>query len=630
MLTMNEDLASVFSALSSLKVGVIGDFTIDAYFDLETQTGERSLETGKPVHYGAGPKTSLGGAGNLVQNLHALGIQDIVPFGIYSNDVWGREMIYQLQALDIDTTSMVCQQDGWDSCTYVKPMLRQEEQSRIDFGFHNMPHEGSMKKIFDSLEDMLPSLDVLLVNRQLTSPLLSGKSIQRISGLAEDYKDCSFFADLREGGQHLQNMTLKVNIEEAAAILDDPSAGKPGAEAALKMTGRLSGKTGAPILLTRGEGGIIYVADSNEYVAKGIYVSGEKDIVGAGDTALSAFSVSLSAGASPDTALKIANLAAAVTISKLGETGVASPEEIMGLQEDYSYIYHPAKATDRRKAQFAEGTDIEIVEPLNRQDAPIQHVIFDNDGTISTLRQGWESVMRPVMIKSICGDQSNNISAERLEKISESVCRFIDESTGIQTIVQMQGLVEMICREGLVPEYQIKSAGEYKAIYLDALMKTVSERIRRLKKGERTASDFTINGAVAMAKRLHEKDIRLYMASGTDQKDVKAEASALGYAELFREGIYGSKGNEIGDAKKIVIRRILQKNPARGENLMIIGDGPVEMREGRKVGALCVGIASDEIRRYGLNETKRTRLIRAGAHVVIPDFSQQEELLSMV
>ena len=63
---------------------------------------------------------------------------------------------------------------------------------------------------------------------------------------------------------------------------------------------------------------------------------------------------------------------------------------------------------------------------------------------------------------------------------------------------------------------------------------------------------------------------------------------------------------------------------------MVIGDGPVEIIEGRRVGAVCIGVASDEVRRHGLNISKRTRLIRAGAHLVIPDFSQYKELLNKI
>ena len=64
--------------------------------------------------------------------------------------------------------------------------------------------------------------------------------------------------------------------------------------------------------------------------------------------------------------------------------------------------------------------------------------------------------------------------------------------------------------------------------------------------------------------------------------------------------------------------------------LVTFGDGPVEIRETRKRGGRTIGVASDEMKRYGLNESKRTRLIKAGADVIIPDFSQLPELLQLL
>jgi hypothetical protein len=64
--------------------------------------------------------------------------------------------------------------------------------------------------------------------------------------------------------------------------------------------------------------------------------------------------------------------------------------------------------------------------------------------------------------------------------------------------------------------------------------------------------------------------------------------------------------------------------------VVTFGDGPVEIRETNKRGGITIGVASNELRRYGLNESKRTRLIKAGADVVIPDFSQISQLLDLL
>ena len=66
------------------------------------------------------------------------------------------------------------------------------------------------------------------------------------------------------------------------------------------------------------------------------------------------------------------------------------------------------------------------------------------------------------------------------------------------------------------------------------------------------------------------------------------------------------------------------------EHVITFGDGPVEMRETRRRGGYAVGIASDEIRRYGWNDRKRSRLILAGADLLIPDFAEAEALADLI
>jgi hypothetical protein len=76
-----------------------------------------------------------------------------------------------------------------------------------------------------------------------------------------------------------------------------------------------------------------------------------------------------------------------------------------------------------------------------------------------------------------------------------------------------------------------------------------------------------------------------------------------------------------------VLENIIRENGLLGHQFATFGDGPVEMRETERRGGLCIGVASDELRRFGLNLSKRKRLIRAGADVIIPDFSQLGALL---
>ena len=238
--------------------------------------------------------------------------------------------------------------------------------------------------------------------------------------------------------------------------------------------------------------------------------------------------------------------------------------------------------------------------------------------------------MEPVMIKSILGDQYETADTSLFEKVRIRVLDFIDKSTGIQTIVQMEGLVKMVDEFNLVPKEAILDKFGYKEIYNTGLMEMVDKRMSKLKSGQLTVQDFTMKGAVCFLHALKEKGVRIYLASGTDKADVINEAKSLGYDDLFDGGIYGSVGDISKYSKKMVIENIIKVNKLKGNELLVIGDGPVEIKECRKAGGIAIGIGSDEIRRYGLNKEKRSRLIKSGAQIIIPDFSQANELVDLL
>jgi phosphoglycolate phosphatase-like HAD superfamily hydrolase len=338
----------------------------------------------------------------------------------------------------------------------------------------------------------------------------------------------------------------------------------------------------------------------------------------------------LAAGYSPREAAEFANLVAGVTVQKLFITGTASPEEILGMAREANCRYHPELAALPQKARYYRDSKIEIVnEPTGGR--RITHAIFDNDGTISTLRQGWEEVMEPVMIRSILGDQWRQADETGYHRVRERVRGYIDRTTGIQTLVQMLGLVEMVREFGYVPEEQILDEHLYKEIYNRELLQRIDKRINKIRTGELDSVNFTLKNAIDFLQALHKHGVKLYLASGTDQEDVVREAKILGYADLFEGRIYGAIGDVKHEPKKEVLESILADiDLSECEQVVTFGDGPVEIQETRKRNGLAVGVASDEVRRYGLNPVKRSRLVQAGADLIVPDFSQTGKLLEIL
>jgi phosphoglycolate phosphatase-like HAD superfamily hydrolase len=208
---------------------------------------------------------------------------------------------------------------------------------------------------------------------------------------------------------------------------------------------------------------------------------------------------------------------------------------------------------------------------------------------------------------------------------------FIDKTTGMQTLAQMKGLVSLVRRFRCVPESGILDEAGYKKLYNEELSRQVSRRIQKLERGELNVHDCVIKNAPEFLNRLHQRRVVLYLASGTDREDLEREADILGYRSLFGGRIYGAVGDVSFDAKRMVLEKILADiGDASRENILTFGDGPVEIRETHKKGGYAIGVASDEVRRYGLNSAKRTRLIEAGADLVLPDYSQMDRLLEFL
>ena len=255
----------------------------------------------------------------------------------------------------------------------------------------------------------------------------------------------------------------------------------------------------------------------------------------------------------------------------------------------------------------------------------IRHVLFDFDGTISVLREGWERVMAPLMVEMICDGSPPTAEIER------EVADYVDYSTGIVTIEQMQWLAEAVRRHGIARH--ALSAAEYKQIYVDRLMVGVQQRLDRLSPDltgledlSGLQSEMMVAGARSFLAALAGRGLRLYVASGTDHPYMLNEARALGVADYFDGGLYGAIDQDEAHRKERIIQRILDEHDLHGDELLVVGDGPVEIREAVARQALALGVASDEVARSGWNPAKVTRLARAGAHVLVPDLSRGEEL----
>ncbi|MCC7374404.1 MAG: HAD family hydrolase [Verrucomicrobiales bacterium] len=253
----------------------------------------------------------------------------------------------------------------------------------------------------------------------------------------------------------------------------------------------------------------------------------------------------------------------------------------------------------------------------------IRHVLFDFDGTLSIIREGWPQVMVP-MFTEVLPPLPGETEEQRRQLAFEDIMRL----NGKQTIYQMIQLADRVRERGGTPQEPL----DYKHEYLRRLNLRIADRVERLKAGQLSADDLMVHGSRRLLKALQDRGLTLYLASGTDEVYVKQEAALLGLNPVFGPHIYGALDDYKNFSKKMVIDRILRENHIPGDALLAIGDGYVEIQNTKEVGGLAIAVASDEANNgSGKFDTwKHERLKGVGADVVVPDYRDAEALIAAV
>lgn len=254
----------------------------------------------------------------------------------------------------------------------------------------------------------------------------------------------------------------------------------------------------------------------------------------------------------------------------------------------------------------------------------IRVAMFDYDGTISLVREGWQTVMLDYFCEELSKVIDPNI--ESPETLQQHVRAFIDKLTGKPTIYQCLQLAEELKQRGgapLAPEV-------YQDEYLRRLYERIDGRVEQLANGLAQPDDFIVPGARMFLQRLHDAGVIICLASGTDEVSIRKEIELLQLTHFFNGGIFGAKDDQ-AFSKAQVIEHLFQTYNISGSELLGFGDGRVETENVRSVGGYPVGLATiEDAPGTGVNESKRRQLIQAGAKLIIPDFSNTDCLFSFL
>ncbi len=327
-----ERFEKILAGIGSVRVVLVGDLCLDAYWKADMTRSELSRETPHFPLPVVEERYAPGAGGNAAANIAALRPKSITAVGAIGQDWRGDVLLRELSARGIDV-SRVIRHPGRITNAYIKPCRRgiselEYEDPRLDFENFTAQPKDLDEAVMAELEKLSVSVDVLCVSDQFRLGCITDAVREKLAALAS--AGLKIVVDSRYRIGLYSGCILKPNdLEGTAAVGMELRPGDRDLTAYAAAARILSKRAGSPVCMTLGGQGCIAALPVGPAChVPGVGVEPPLDICGAGDTFLAAFSCALAAGAAMEEAAYIANLAASVTVKKLGQTGTASPEEI--------------------------------------------------------------------------------------------------------------------------------------------------------------------------------------------------------------------------------------------------------------------------------------------------------------
>ncbi len=346
MLISEDNLKEILSKFIDVRILVIGDFYLDAYWHIDKTRSSLSLETPWHTNPVVEQHYSPGAAGTVTNNLKALGVGTVYSLGVIGGDGFGTTLLDCLQEKGCLTDYMVIVPDRVTP-TYLKPIHRGYENVETEgprFDIENQqPMSASVEnEVIKALEESVSQVDGIIIGDQMAHDnlgVITDRIRERLCELALSYPDKIFLADSRARIGLYTNVIIKPNRFEAQrAIASHSDVSAVDINTAKQCAISLYKHTQESIYITLGEDGILVYNDEQFSHIQGIQIEEKTDPVGAGDSVSAGIVSTLCAVGKENIveAALIGNLVASVTVTKIGTTGTAAPDEVL---QRYRSVY---------------------------------------------------------------------------------------------------------------------------------------------------------------------------------------------------------------------------------------------------------------------------------------------------
>lgn len=320
-----QNLAKALRAFDRCGVAVIGDLMLDEY--LWGHIERISPEAPVPILNVVRREWTLGGAGNVVENLRSLGVQ-VAAVGVVGQDDTGERVSELLKTHGVDVSGIVTDPKRKStrkarlmSLEHGQQVFRLDEES-------NEPVQGDLEeRLISKIRAVAGGVQAILCSDYMKG-VLTGSVLSATFAAARERGIVSIVGpkDSRSRKYYGANI-LMPNSRELSQLVGTPMNGNVWlTDSARRLTNDLDLEA---LLVTRGsEGMSLFETTADGFqrmdiatVARSVY-----DVTGAGDTALATFSAAIGVGLKRETAAYLANVAAGIKVGKRGTAPVTAAE----------------------------------------------------------------------------------------------------------------------------------------------------------------------------------------------------------------------------------------------------------------------------------------------------------------
>ncbi|MEE2886819.1 MAG: D-glycero-beta-D-manno-heptose 1-phosphate adenylyltransferase [Planctomycetota bacterium] len=313
-------LAETLRGLPAANILVLGDLILDRY--IEGVANRVSPEAPVLVFETATERFKLGGACNVAANLAAMGAKATV-LGVVGEDAAAEQLLELLEQIDVDVSPIV-RDASRPTTRKTRYVSRTSQVMRVDAEKRHLVRDAAEAAVLDHLAARPFPYSAVLVSdygkgmvtrRIITAAIEAAHSVEGVVIVDPKGKDYTLY-------QGVDLMTPNQAEAEAATGITIGSG-----DDLHRVAERLKSITGVKTAtVTLGKEGIFYEADDGRAhiiptVAKAVF-----DVTGAGDTVVAMLALARASGVDMHDSIRLANLAAGITVGRFGTHAVSRQE----------------------------------------------------------------------------------------------------------------------------------------------------------------------------------------------------------------------------------------------------------------------------------------------------------------